>query len=74
MAYGTLREPGYEARLAEVQREQDRRAKEAQEHVAALLRGAPGAKPDPGLQPALERIAVALERIATAQERAHPVT
>jgi hypothetical protein len=81
MSYGALRAPGYEARLAEEKAAQADRAKEAQAHVAALLRGVQAqeatgtvaervAKTLEALLIASERIAIAQERIAAAQERA----
>lgn len=70
MAYGALREPGYEARLEEEKAAQAARAQEAQAHVAALLRGAQAQE---AVSPLLARLVAALERIAAAQERAHPV-
>ncbi len=71
MPYGTMREPGFEARLEEARLEQVDRAREAQQHVAALLRGA---KATEEANPLLARLVVAVERIAAAQERAYPDT
>lgn len=73
MSYGALQEPGYEARLAEVRKVEQDRAAQAQQHIAALLRGAKAQeKAQADQDPILDRIASALERIAAAQERAFP--
>ena len=71
MSYGALQEPGYEARLAELRTQEKDRAAQAQQHIAALLRGAKAQEATKEAEsPIIERIASALERIAFAARAA----